>query len=138
MNKPEYIIIHHVEHNGDVDIEEIRRWHVEDRGWSDVGYHYYIRRSGLVEKGRDENEAGAHTLGKNRKSIGVCFEGHHDHEYWTDHQWLSFDELAAKLMNKYAIPPEGILGHRECGSPKTCPGNMIDCDEVRARFILSA
>ena len=24
----------------EVDVEEIRKWHVEERGWSDVGYHF--------------------------------------------------------------------------------------------------
>ena len=26
----------------DVTVETIRKWHVEGRGWSDIGYHFYI------------------------------------------------------------------------------------------------
>ncbi len=25
-----------------IDVDEIRRWHVEGRGWSDIGYHYVV------------------------------------------------------------------------------------------------
>ncbi len=30
---------------------EIRKWHT-DKGWSDIGYHYVIRRDGTQEEGR--------------------------------------------------------------------------------------
>jgi len=58
--------------NMDVGAEEIRRWHVEGNGWSDIGYHYVIRRCGLIETGRDESTPGAHVRGHNTGSIGVC------------------------------------------------------------------
>ena len=31
---------------------EIRKWHVNGNGWSDIGYHYVIRIDGTIEKGR--------------------------------------------------------------------------------------
>lgn len=136
MNKPEYIIIHTAAFRGHADIDEVRRWHLE-RGFSDVGYHYYIRRSGELQKGREENVAGAHcrNRGMNRKSIGVCFEGDGDHEYWTIHQWNAFYLLVGSLATRHAIAVEDILGHRETGSPKTCPGNLVDMDQVRSWFV---
>ena len=27
----------------EVDVDEIRKWHVDERGWSDVGYHFHIK-----------------------------------------------------------------------------------------------
>ena len=33
------------------DIEVIRDWHVNGNGWSDVGYHFFIRKDGTVEDG---------------------------------------------------------------------------------------
>ena len=37
--------------NRDVDMATIKKWHVEGRGWSDIGDHVVIRRNGLVEDG---------------------------------------------------------------------------------------
>ena len=34
----------------DVSIDTIRKWHVEDNGWSDIGYHWVIPLSGSIEK----------------------------------------------------------------------------------------
>ena len=32
----------------DDDVEIIRKWHVEGNGWSDIGYHYFIKKDGEV------------------------------------------------------------------------------------------
>jgi len=29
-------------------VAEVRRWHVDERGWRDIGYHYLIDRDGTV------------------------------------------------------------------------------------------
>ena len=56
------------------DVEEIRRWHLR-RGWSDIGYHYLIHLDGTIETGRPIEKMGAHTVGQNRNSIGICYVG---------------------------------------------------------------
>ena len=55
-----HIVIHCADTYEDMDIgaEDIRKWHVEERGWSDIGYHKVIRRDGTVEDGRDLNVSG--------------------------------------------------------------------------------
>jgi len=35
----------------DIGAKEIDRWHKE-QGWSEIGYHFVIRRDGTIEKGR--------------------------------------------------------------------------------------
>lgn len=37
----------------------------------------------------------------------------------------------ATILQWSGMPPEAIIGHRDCGSPKTCPGRAIDLDDVR-------
>jgi len=37
----------------------MRRWHVDDRGWDDVGYYYFIKKDGTVQPGRDLEKAPA-------------------------------------------------------------------------------
>ena len=34
-----------------VSVDEIRRWHVKDNGWSDIGYHWIIELDGSLEEG---------------------------------------------------------------------------------------
>ena len=36
----------------DVKTSEIKRWHVEDNGWRDIGYHFVIELDGSIHKGR--------------------------------------------------------------------------------------
>ena len=57
------------------DVATIRRWHVKDRGWKDIGYHYVIYLDGSVHEGRPVEQAGAHTSGHNADSIGIVYVG---------------------------------------------------------------
>ena len=59
----------------DIGATEIKKWHVDDNGWDDIGYHYIIKRGGLVEVGRPEGFQGAHAPAANSKSIGICLVG---------------------------------------------------------------
>ena len=34
----------------DVKVETIKKWHVEDNGWSDIGYHWVIELDGSIRK----------------------------------------------------------------------------------------
>lgn len=132
-NTPQHIIVHTAAAEGDYDISDVRRWHVMGNGYNDVGYHFFIRKNGEVQRGRAEHEVGAHCrdMGMNFKSIGVCFQGHHNRENWTDEQTSSFIQLYRYLWEKYEIHPDAVLGHRETGAPKDCPGTRIDMEWVR-------
>lgn len=54
---------------------EIRSWHVDGNGWSDIGYHGVIKRDGSWEKGRNLFTRGAHAKGWNASSWGLCLVG---------------------------------------------------------------
>ena len=56
------------------EVAEIRKWHLA-RGFSDIGYHFYIDLYGEIHKGRDISKIGAHCKGHNRNSIGICYCG---------------------------------------------------------------
>lgn len=99
-----------------VNAAEIRRWHVEDNGWSDIGYHYVIRRDGCLELGRKLDTPGAHAKGHNRNSIGICLVGQ---ERYTGKQWEQLIALVQSLLTRF--PQAEVKGHNEL-SPKACPG----------------
>ena len=113
-----------------VGVDEIRDWH-QDRGWSDIGYHWVIRRDGTVEKGRPEYIAGAHARGHNQDSIGICLvggineDGKPDCNY-TSAQYRALNDTINGIYGRYNI--NEVLGHRDLpGVTKECP-----CFDVRA------
>ena len=58
----------------DIDVKEVDKWH-KKRGWSGIGYHFFIKRGGQIEIGRSLEKQGAHTKGHNKSSIGICYAG---------------------------------------------------------------
>ena len=57
------------------DIAVIRRWHVEDRGWSDVRYHFFIRKDGRLQAGRALARDPAAQKGHNGGTVAICLHG---------------------------------------------------------------
>ena len=106
----------------DVGVKEIREWHLE-RGFSDIGYHYVIRRNGDVESGRPLADIGAHckASGRNHDSIGVCLVGGAGGEFdFTRRQLKALEDLIYELS--FAYPGIQIAGHRDFETEKKCPG----------------
>jgi len=60
--------------NQSFDITDVDNWH-KKRGFSMVGYHFYIKLDGTIQEGRNLEQVGAHCKGQNSDSIGICFEG---------------------------------------------------------------
>jgi N-acetylmuramoyl-L-alanine amidase len=107
----------------DVSVDDIRDWHVNGNGWSDIGYHWLITLDGGIEKGRHESRSGAHAKGYNSRSIGVCYVGGVDSsmkpkDTRTDAQKESLHCLLIDLLKRY--PNAEIIGHRDVSS-KACP-----------------
>ena len=107
-------------------IAEIRRWHVQDRGWSDVGYHYVIDRDGKWAPGRPIEKTGAHTVGHNTGTIGICLIGGHGSaaddgflDNFTPEQHKAALALIALLRQKYGNLT--LAGHNNFAA-KACPG----------------
>lgn len=103
------------------DINDIRKWHVEERGWSDVGYHYVILLDGTIQIGRGLNTTGAHVKGYNRDNIGICYiGGKNGIDTRTIAQKASLVHLISTLKRIYKDTQ--VFGHRDfLGVTKTCP-----------------
>lgn len=108
----------------DVGVTEIRQWHLK-RGFTDVGYHYVIRRDGTVETGRPDRVMGAHARGHNHNSIAICLVGGVDSRLrpvnnFTSSQFRSLKNLVRTLMKEH--PDAAVIGHRDLhGVKKACP-----------------
>ena len=116
-----YIVIHCADTPADMDIgvETIRKWHVEERGWDDVGYHYIIKRDGKIEPGRDVKVQAAHARAVNSKSVGICLVGRGDN--FTEDQFCGLHNLINTLNSMY--DDLEIIGHSDVEPKKPhCPG----------------
>lgn len=106
--------------------EEIRNWHVNGNGWSDIGYHKLIDRDGSVADGRPLERSGAHVRGHNKNSIGVCLIGGFGsastdefEDHFTPEQQVALGDLLDDLLEQF--PHAKIRGHNEVAA-KACPG----------------
>lgn len=108
----------------DIGAAEIRQWHLE-RGFADIGYHWVVRRSGAIERGRAPERIGAHVSGRNKDTIGICWVGRSKP---TDVQLKALAELAAAECQTYGLASSAVRGHRELAplAGKTCPNLDMD------------
>lgn len=114
-----------------VTVKDIDAWH-KQRGFTKIGYHYVIYLDGIIHLGRKEEEIGAHCLGYNANSIGVCYigglakDGKTPKDTRTPEQKAALLTLLKKLKAKY--PKAAIHGHREFAA-KACP-----CFNAKAEY----
>lgn len=99
-----------------VNAAEVDRWH-KDRGWSGIGYHYFIKTDGTLEKGRSLGKIGAHVKGHNKRSIGICLNGLHPSDF-TEAQFHTLRELCGEIDDAYG--GMRFRGHNEVAA-KACP-----------------
>lgn len=107
-------------------VAAIKDYHVNGRGWSDIGYHILIDRDGSILPGRPIARAGAHVAGRNANTIGVSLFGGIDggvdddfNENFTEAQDKALREVIAALQKKYG-PNLHLSGHSEYAN-KACP-----------------
>lgn len=125
----------------DFTVQQIRQWHTTPKpkgnGWSDIGYHFVIYRDGSVHKGRPLEQIGAHTLGYNANSIGICYiggcasDGKTPKDTRTEAQRAALVVLVKELRSKF--PKASVHGHNEFAA-KACPSfNVQDEKELCGR-----
>lgn len=94
-----------------------------DNGWADIGYSYGIHPKGVVLVGRGDN-IGAHTEGRNSRSLGVVLIGDHTKRVVFPEQITAMRQLVHWLINtgrlKAGVYPTG--GHQNV-LKTACPGS---------------
>tara|TARA_B100000424_G_scaffold266969_1_gene258954 strand:+ start:1334 stop:1747 length:414 start_codon:yes stop_codon:yes gene_type:complete len=108
----------------DIPVETIKDWHVNGRGWSDIGYHFYIDINGDIQKGRDISKIGAHCRGNNRNSIGVCYCGGVESDGRTPKDTRNEKQkeaLLCVLRTLKAMYPEAVIHSHKDFANKACP-----------------
>ncbi|MEH7464736.1 peptidoglycan recognition family protein [Bacillus thuringiensis] len=130
-----HIIIHHTAENG-WDVNKTHEFHKNSRGWSGIGYNYFIEENGTIYEGRGLH-IGAHAKGYNTNSIGICISGNFDIYDPTPVQMISLHWLCKQFMHQFSLHSKQVLGHRELdGVTKTCPGTRFSMETLR-RILLN-
>lgn len=132
MRKIDMIVIHCTATRENKRFTEsmLERSHRE-RGFDECGYHYYVRKDGLIVSMRSKEKAGAHAKGYNANSIGIAYEGGLDNDgnpkdTRTPWQHHSLRVLVKTLQIDY--PGARVLGHRDL-SPDLNGDDKITPDE---------
>ena len=159
MKKINNIVIHCSDSNfGDAAL--IDKWH-KANGWmspdgKSIGYHYVIlngmpavgkpdpKLDGVIQAGRtldndqwvETNEVGAHALGFNKNSIGICLIGGQggSKAAFTVNQYFSLLLMVGRW--KQQIRDLKVLGHNETGAAKACPVANMDLFRERLTAFL--
>ena len=120
-------------------IRGIYAFHVNGRGWSDIGYNFLVDRFGRIWEGRyggtTRPVVGAHTADHNSWTTGMSVIGNHDTAgvptavtsaltqliAWKG-QVHEFDPLDRADIGSLSVP--AVLGHRD-GGQTACPGRYL-------------
>ena len=108
----------------DDGIEYLRSRHMR-QGCIEVGYHYVIRRNGVIEQGRPLHATGSHCGERDRDSIGICMIGGGDNKRrakgpdYTSAQMRTLAYLCLSLVRIY--PEAEVCGHNRTSPASSCP-----------------
>ena len=134
----EMVVVHHTEsptatqYRGIETVAAVRRFHMEDRGWSDTGYHLMIGPPGDLYLCRPLALEGAHCKGYNTHSIGISYIANFDHEDPATYPGMALGQaVVAALLRRFGLGVEAIHFHREYAD-KTCPGVKMELERYRA------
>lgn len=100
-------------------------FHIESRGWDDIGYNFLVAGDGSAYFGRGWDYIGAHTLGYNKYSIGIAFIGTFNNEVPPKKQLDACQKLIklgvklGKLSKDYKL-----FAHRQLSSTLS-PGDKL-------------
>jgi hypothetical protein len=107
-------------------VRKIQRYHLDDKRWGDIGYHFLIDPLGRIYEGRSLQWQGAHAGNNdlNHHNIGVCLLGQYLRESPPAEQLQALDRLVDALRGRYKIPVAKVVGHLELHGTD-CPGPYL-------------
>lgn len=99
------------------DFKRLPEWRAKQNpNLSSIGYHFVIYTRGAVATGRHVDEVGAHAVGYNATSLGICLVGC---DAFSIEQWNALKGLVEALKKQY--PQARVVGHHALNKDKTCP-----------------
>jgi len=115
----------------------------DTRGWS-AGPHLFVAigspnpANDGIWQGTPIQFEGIHAGECNKRNVGIEVVGDYNKSKWSDkleHVMLDIGSMLLIWMGNTSTQSENHThGHRECHSPKTCPGSAIDMNDVRTKI----
>ncbi|XP_063910256.1 peptidoglycan recognition protein-like [Zophobas morio] len=127
-----YVIIHHTATENCSSqtqcvfhVRDIQMYHIESRGWWDIGYNFLVGGDGKAYEGRGWKSEGAHTFRYNVRSIGIAFIGNFNTYKPPQRQIAACKHLIAKGVEMGYIEKDYILlGARQLHTTRS-PGDKL-------------
>lgn len=118
-------------------VRQHQRYHMDDKGWPDIAYHFIIDSAGRVFVGRPTSARGDTATSYDPTGhFLVCCEGDLDRQAPTEAQLDALVYMLAWGATQFGVSPDTIRGHRDYAAT-TCPGAelapMIDDGTLAAR-----
>lgn len=97
-------------------------FHIESRGWDDIGYNFLVGGDGAIYIGRGWDNQGAHTKSHNKKSICIAFIGTFNKITPPECQLIAAQKLLEEgVKRNKLIPDYKLYGQRQL-IPSESPG----------------
>ncbi|XP_030748585.1 peptidoglycan-recognition protein 2-like [Sitophilus oryzae] len=103
----------------------IQNYHMDQKGWDDIGYNFMIGGDGTIFEGRGWGLTGAHAVKYNSLSIGICLLGNFQETNPSAAQLMALESLIECGVKEEKIHGQyRLMGHRQV-SATACPGNKL-------------
>ncbi|CAH1798702.1 unnamed protein product [Owenia fusiformis] len=102
-----------------------QRYHMNSRGYSDVGYSFLVGEDGMAYEGRGFTTVGAHTRGYNSRAIAISVMGNFMRRTANaGAQRAIQDVIACGISRGFVRSNYELFGHRN-GGCTACPGDQL-------------
>lgn len=103
----------------------IRYYHIKEKGWGDIAYHYLISSEGEIYQGRNSKYIGSSSTNYDLdNNLLIALIGNFEVEKPTNKALLSLKRLIVSMLIEYGIKPDSIHTHKQ-QAETLCPGENL-------------
>lgn len=126
------ITIHHSASGPETSAYDFARWHISEKGWPGIGYHFVIDPNGTINQTNPLSSYSYHNGYDNKGAVGVCLVGNFNNYPPTPEQQKSLIKLIRYLKGRLNI--KTLTGHKEYPNSSTaCPGLNLNTEYFRIK-----